>query len=401
MLAWRALLADLGSPARPGRRPRMFVGQLGKYVPGSVWAFLAQVELARDRAVPRYRAAAATVLAITVTLTVNLLVAAVLLPIAAQEAARRWWWVLAAAPLLLLFTHPRLVTWVLHGVLRRIGRVRTDVDAELDRVSGRGMAAAVGWSLLSWLPLGAHVWLLVAGVGGGWDSWAAATGGYALAWTLGLLVVFAPAGLGVREAVLVTALAPLLDAGAALVVAALSRLVMTVADLLWALLCLAAVPGCSGSAMTPIRRVGEGRKVPVPGGVGVDRPDPRPQRVQTAGRIAVGDRSRQIRGIVGAAQQSVHPVADLVGQGAHAGGNHRHAVGVGQPHVLGGGGRPVGQHHRVALGEQAGQFLGGHVPLPPVHPMGHAQPLRNSPATVSATSGGPAARARSSTSTPL
>jgi hypothetical protein len=242
MLAWRALLADLGSPLPvPVAARVMFVGQLGKYVPGSVWAFLAQVELARDRAVPRYRAAAATVLAITVTLTVNLLVAAVLLPIAAQEAARRWWWVLAAAPLLLLFTHPRLVTWVLHGVLRRIGRVRTDVDAELDRVSGRGMAAAVGWSLLSWLPLGAHVWLLVAGVGGGWDSWAAATGGYALAWTLGLLVVFAPAGLGVREAVLVTALAPLLDAGAALVVAALSRLVMTVADLLWALLCLVAV----------------------------------------------------------------------------------------------------------------------------------------------------------------
>jgi len=242
MLAWRALLADLGSPLPvPVAARVMFVGQLGKYVPGSVWAFLAQVELARDRAVPRYRAAAATVLAITVTLTVNLLVAAVLLPIAAQEAARRWWWVLAAAPLLLLFTHPRLVTWVLHGVLRRIGRVRTDVDAELDRVSGRGMAAAVGWSLLSWLPLGAHVWLLVAGVGGGWDSWAAATGGYALAWTLGLLVVFAPAGLGVREAVLVTALAPLLDTGAALVVAALSRLVMTVADLLWALLCLVAV----------------------------------------------------------------------------------------------------------------------------------------------------------------
>lgn len=65
MLAWRALLADLGSPLPvPVAARVMFVGQLGKYVPGSVWAFLAQVELARDRAVPRYRAAAATVLAI-------------------------------------------------------------------------------------------------------------------------------------------------------------------------------------------------------------------------------------------------------------------------------------------------------------------------------------------------
>jgi uncharacterized membrane protein YbhN (UPF0104 family) len=60
-------------------------------------------------------------------------------------------------------------------------------------------------------------------------------------------VVFAPAGLGVREAVLVVALAPVVDAGAALVVAVLSRLVMTVADVAWAglsvLLSRRAVPG--------------------------------------------------------------------------------------------------------------------------------------------------------------
>ncbi|HLU97904.1 MAG TPA: lysylphosphatidylglycerol synthase domain-containing protein [Thermobifida alba] len=242
LLAWRALLADLGSPLPlPVAARVMFVGQLGKYLPGSVWAFVAQVELARDREVPRRRGAAATVLAVAVTLVVNLLVAAVLLPLAAAEAAQRWWWVLGCVPFLLAVLHPRVVTWLLHRALRLAGRLRADADPELDRLGGRGMAAAVGWSLASWGPLGVHVWLLTAGVGGGWDSWAAATGGYALAWTLGVVAVFAPAGLGVREAVLVAALAPVLDPGSALVVAALSRLVMTAADLLWALLCLAVV----------------------------------------------------------------------------------------------------------------------------------------------------------------
>ena len=52
MLAWRALLADLGSPLPlPAAIRVMFVGQLGKYVPGAVWAVAAQVELARDYAV--------------------------------------------------------------------------------------------------------------------------------------------------------------------------------------------------------------------------------------------------------------------------------------------------------------------------------------------------------------
>ncbi|WP_198156493.1 lysylphosphatidylglycerol synthase domain-containing protein [Thermobifida cellulosilytica] len=242
MLAWRALLADLGSPLPlPVAARVMFVGQLGKYLPGSVWAFVAQVELARDRAVPRRRGAAATVLAIAVTLTVNLLVAAVLLPLSAPEAARRWWWVWAAVPLLAAVLHPRVVTWLLHRAGRLVGRLRAGSGPELDRLDGRGMAAAVAWTLASWVPLGVHVWLLTAGVGGGWGSWAPAVGGYALAWTLGVAAVFAPAGLGVREAVLVAALAPVLDPGSALVVAALSRLVTTVADLLWALLCLVAV----------------------------------------------------------------------------------------------------------------------------------------------------------------
>ena len=42
MLAWRALLADFGSPLPlPAAIRVMFVGQLGKYVPGAVWAVAA------------------------------------------------------------------------------------------------------------------------------------------------------------------------------------------------------------------------------------------------------------------------------------------------------------------------------------------------------------------------
>src|ERR1039457_5073381 len=46
MQVWRVLLAAHGSPlpARTAARI-MFVGQLGKYLPGSVWPVLAQMEL--------------------------------------------------------------------------------------------------------------------------------------------------------------------------------------------------------------------------------------------------------------------------------------------------------------------------------------------------------------------
>lgn len=249
MLAWRALLAGMGSPLPLRTAARvMFVGQLGKYLPGSVWAFVAQVELARDWNVPRTRGAAATLLAVGVTVATGLAVAAVALPLSSAEAARRWWWALALAPLLLAALHPRVVGWGIRLAARPFARFREVAEAGPLDVRGRSMAATVGWTLVAWVPLGLHVWLLTWAVGGeALRSLGPAVGAYALAWTLGLLVVFAPAGLGVREAVLVVALSPVVDAGAALVVAVLSRLVMTVADVAWAglsvLLSRRAVPG--------------------------------------------------------------------------------------------------------------------------------------------------------------
>ncbi|MBB6118780.1 lysylphosphatidylglycerol synthase domain-containing protein [Nocardiopsis algeriensis] len=236
MLAWRALLAGLGSPLPVRAAARiMFVGQLGKYLPGSVWAFVAQVELARDRNVPRVRGTAATLLAVGVTVAAGLAVAAVALPLSSAEAARRWWWALVLAPLVLAALHPRVVGWGVRLAARPFARFREVAEAGALRIGGRTMAAALGWTLVAWIPLGLHAWVLTWAVGGGpLDSLLPAVGAYALAWTLGLLAVFAPAGLGVREAVLVVALAPVVDAGSALVVAVLSRLVMTAADMAWA-----------------------------------------------------------------------------------------------------------------------------------------------------------------------
>ena len=77
-----------------------------------------------------------------------------------------------------------------------------------------------------------------------------ATGGYALAWTVGFLFVIAPAGAGVRELALVAALAPVVDRPAALAVALLSRVLMTLGDL---------VLGAGGAAVRPRNGHGEGR----------------------------------------------------------------------------------------------------------------------------------------------
>jgi len=69
----------------------------------------------------------------------------------------------------------------------------------------------------------------------GWIRYLPVTGVYALAWVIGMVSVFAPAGIGVREGVLSILLAQYLPEPTAIVAALLSRLWITLAELVCAL----------------------------------------------------------------------------------------------------------------------------------------------------------------------
>jgi hypothetical protein len=106
-----------------------------------------------------------------------------------------------------------------------------------DPLTTRAVLAGAGWLLVSFGCYGVATFLLardLAPAVGGPRLLALSVGGYALAWTAGFLVLVLPAGAGVREGVLVLALAPALPREAALVLAVVARLLATVADLVWA-----------------------------------------------------------------------------------------------------------------------------------------------------------------------
>jgi uncharacterized membrane protein YbhN (UPF0104 family) len=66
----------------------------------------------------------------------------------------------------------------------------------------------------------------------------AAIGAFTLGYILGLLALFAPGGVGVRELVLIGLLAPFLGSGGAVAVSVASRLVLTVLEAAAALVTL-------------------------------------------------------------------------------------------------------------------------------------------------------------------
>ena len=258
MLAWRALLADLGSPLPVRAATRvLFLGQLAKYLPGSiVWAVIAQTELAHDHGVPRKRGASAGIVLNLVTLGVGLLVALLALPELLSDDAPHWLhWSPLLVPIGLACLTPPVLTWTC-GLVFRVLR-RPPLDA---RFSWSGVGIAVLALLGTWLAYGLQITLL------GWSLGAdpaglllPATGAFAAAWCAGFLVVVVPTGAGTREAVLTLALASLLPGGsaAALTIAVLSRLLLTLADVAAALIGVALgrgtriVPGPAADAEGP------------------------------------------------------------------------------------------------------------------------------------------------------
>jgi hypothetical protein len=236
MLAWRALLADLGSPLRLSPAVQvMFLGQLGKYLPGGVWQVVATMELGRDHAAPRKRTFTATVLGMAVTLAAALALTAIALPLTSADAARHYWWVPALVPVVAAALHPRVLTGALNAALRLVKR------EPLERGASRaGLVLALGWTVLGWALLDVQAWLLVADVHhGGFADFLPAAAAYMLAWSVGFLTIFAPGGIGTREVAMAAALAPLMDWPQALVIATVSRLISIVADLGWAALAFA------------------------------------------------------------------------------------------------------------------------------------------------------------------
>lgn len=221
---WRLWLAALGGRPRAWTAHRVFyVTQAGKYVPGSLWPVLAQATLAHRYGVPRSAMVGASTLFLLLHTVTGVLVGVV--GVGATVASQWAWLVVPVALIGLVVLAPPVLS-------RLLGRLAAWRPALTTASPGWAeTAATTALMLLAWACYGAATWVLLRPLDPGAEGLPLAVGGYALAWVVGFLAVAAPAGVGAREAVVVAVLGPLVGVSAALSVALVSRVALTVADL--------------------------------------------------------------------------------------------------------------------------------------------------------------------------
>ena len=230
--SWRAALADLGgSLPHTGAMRVFYLGQLGKYLPGTIWPAVTQMRLGRDYRVPPRASGAAVVVFMLMLIGTGLLVGVPVIPLLGRDAVDEYRWLVLVLPLAAVAVAPPVLNRVL-GLALRLAR-RPPMPAPL---SLGGILRVAGWSIASWGFYGVQVYVLARQLGaeGGALLLLQCTGAFAAAFASGPLLLVVPAGAGVREAALLLLLAPSITAPRAAVVAVVSRLLFIVGDLTWA-----------------------------------------------------------------------------------------------------------------------------------------------------------------------
>jgi glycosyltransferase 2 family protein len=245
-MAWRAAAHDLEQRLSvPSALQICLVGQLGKYIPGSVWAYVLQMELGKRAGMSRARAFLTAMVALGLGVVAALGVGLLSVPALWQaadasdsgyaESVKVALCIVAVLfPIALVCAIPPVLTWLVQLALRILRRPPLQ-----HRLSLRGVLAVVGWSVVGYALFGVHLWLLTNAQGApGVRGLLVCMGAFAIAMTAGMFAFLSPSGLGVREAVLVAALVPVLASaggvGAATGIALASRLIFTIADVLGA-----------------------------------------------------------------------------------------------------------------------------------------------------------------------
>ena len=209
-----------------------WVPRLGKYVPGKAASVVGAVWMLRRSGVALAPATSAVLIKSGVVTLVSLILAVPITLWAPVRQAIPGVWLLTAALVAAgaVCLHPKVFASASNFVLRQLKR------PPLAQLPGtRDYVPAVAASVLQWAFAGLGLYLTARSVAPGplrevglFISVAS------LASALGFLALFAPAGLGVQEGVLLAILIPLAGANAAPVIVVLIRLLQVLSDVLLA-----------------------------------------------------------------------------------------------------------------------------------------------------------------------
>jgi hypothetical protein len=230
--AWYLITLRLGIALSPSESLRSwFYSQLGKYLPGKVWLLLGRFYFYESRGKSKEAVSVALYLEMaTMIMAAGLVFLAALIfhkEIGLVFSWRQSGWMALLFLLGLVSLHPRVLQKILNGLLVRLNREPISLP-----ISYSHILWILSVCIVCWVVGGIGFYFFVESVYPGVGRHILfLTGALAIASTLGLVAVFAPSGLGVREGALVYLLSFVMATPVAVILTVLSRIWMTLIEI--------------------------------------------------------------------------------------------------------------------------------------------------------------------------
>ena len=230
VIGWMWILSEWGIElSYPVALRAEMLSMLAKYIPGGIWTPAARVVAARRAGVTDAALVTSSILLEAgISAVAGVIVFVVALPFVDNADAPLWPLVIFGAVLAIL-VQPRVFRPLAHRVLRRLGYTK-----ELPDLRGRTLSGLLVFYAGTWVLGGFALWLLLRSVGAHPEpATVVFLGGTAAVGAIvAVLFVFAPSGLGPREASMYGLLLAVATPGQALGAVALNRLALTAVELL-------------------------------------------------------------------------------------------------------------------------------------------------------------------------
>ena len=217
-----------------------FISSLGKYLPGKVWQFLGMIFLLEKEGVPKKNTFSSVVLGQTLSVISGLLVGALFLgsdlysQIFPKNPALMILIIVFFMGILALFFYPKLLERIMNFGLRILKKDQILLDFKSKDIFFYFLFYSLAWFSFG---LGFTVFVKAftpASLG----IYPGLTGAFAFSYNIGFLALFAPGGIGVREGILVLLLEAYFPAPVAILISILSRLWVSLVELLCFLIAL-------------------------------------------------------------------------------------------------------------------------------------------------------------------
>ncbi len=226
-MVWPSIIAKWGHRITLRRALGIgLVSQIGKYVPGNIAHYFGRAALAKQIEVSFTKSGLSTIVEFGAALSAVLLIAfgATLLDGSIWADAP----IISVLPDGLFWPLAMLVLALIAGstafVLRGTPEIRSLLSVDF-------WVAPICWLTVSFLLAGFSFYALVIAFPGTWSIPVnSAIAIYAVAWAAGFLIPGAPAGLGVREVILLALLTPIVGAATAIMLSLVHRLMSALVD---------------------------------------------------------------------------------------------------------------------------------------------------------------------------